>query len=493
MKQWIFVFMYIRFLVVVFTIFTFSLAAYAQQWAPVGDPGLRRDVELLKTYDIIHGPVNTWPMSWRQIIANINVSADQSYPAHIMRAIERIRTKMPHKGLRASAIARYTNEPSLVRGFGDTAQSDMDLTLSAGITEEKIEANVLFNYIDHVSGDNVNLDGSYIATNIGNWSLYAGAIDRWWGPGQDNTLLLSSNARPMLSAGFRRINPKSFKKKWLNWIGPWTWDMFLTNMGKNRHVPNTLMVGMRLGIEPFNNFEVGLSRTLQLCGKNRPCGPNMWARALIAIGDLDNTITDYEPGNQLASIDIAHSITLGDKSLRIYAEGTAEDIEFAIPYQYSRLIGATLTAPVGESGENLSFNIELSDSGDVLAWLIGDRRDGVMYGHTIYKTGHRYDGRTLGHSFDNDSKLASLAVTYTKSDGEFYRISIRTATLNWDDTSRNIVSAERQKYQSFEFFASKRFEFGHLDAKMNIQSRAVTLTQGILPRLAAGLTWRIDI
>lgn len=186
---------------------TFISTASAQQWAPVGDSNLRRDVDILKTYGIIEGPVNTWPMSWRQITNNIGMSADQTYPVHIMRAIDRVRRKIPNKGFRGSATARYTNEPSLVRGFGDTARSDADMTISAGLTEEKIDANVTVNYRDNVKFDNsnVNFNNSYIATNIGNWSLYAGAIDRWWGPGQDNTLLLSSNARPMISAGFRRF------------------------------------------------------------------------------------------------------------------------------------------------------------------------------------------------------------------------------------------------------------------------------------------------
>lgn len=475
----------------VFTAFTTN--AYSQQWAPVGDVGLRQDVELLKTYDIIRGPANTWPMSWRQITANINESTDQSYPTHIMRTIDRVRSKIPNKGFRGSIKARYTNEPSLVRGFGDTARTDADLTLSAGFTEEKIEANASINFRHHVTNNNVNLDGSYIATNIGNWSLYAGAIDRWWGPGQDNTLLLSSNARPMVSAGIRRIDPKAFKNKWLRWIGPWTWDIFIANMGNDRHIPDALMVGMRLGFEPIKNFEVGLSRTMQLCGEGRPCSFNTWTRAFIAVGDLDNGAGAEEPGNQLASIDLSYSMKLGDKSLKFYGEGTAEDQNIVMPFQYARLIGATIVFPIQNNGATLTINSELSDSGNVLAWFFGERRGGIIYNHTAYKSGHRYDGRTLGHSFDNDSKLASLTATYTASSGDSYRISLRTATLNWDGTSRNIVSTRPQKYKSVELAAAKSIGFGSLEAKLNIQSRAITLTQGTLPRFVGGLTWRIDI
>ncbi len=126
--------MFFRFNIAAIIIISFASTASAQQWAPVGDQSLRRDVELLKTYDIIQGPVNTWPMSWKQITNNINMSMDQTYPTHVARAIERIRSKIPTKGFHGSATARITNEPSLVRGFGDTARSDADLTISAGLT-----------------------------------------------------------------------------------------------------------------------------------------------------------------------------------------------------------------------------------------------------------------------------------------------------------------------------------------------------------------------
>ena len=487
--------MFLRFFIASLVFMPMASNVSAQQWAPVGDNNLRRDVELLKTYNIIQGPVNTWPMSWRQITSNINISMEQTFPAHVTRAIERVRSKIPNRGFRGSASLRYTNEPSLIRGFGDTARSDADMTVSAGLTEEAIDINVSVNYRNNVNFDNnnINFDNSYIATNLGNWSLYAGAIDRWWGPGQENTLLLSSNARPMISAGLRRIDPKPFRTKWLSWIGSWTWDMFVSNMGKNRHIPDALTAGMRLGFEPINNFEVGLSRTMQLCGVERPCSADTWARSIIGIWDLDNTGTVNEPGNQLASIDLSYSFKFDDKNIKIYAEGTAEDEWKILPYQFSRLIGSTISLPVGEAGSNLKLNLELSDSGDVRAWFFGKRRAGIMYDHHIYRTGHRYDGRTLGHSLDNDSKLAMASATYTLSTGENYGIIFRMATVNTDNTPKNIISAESQKYYNVELLASKPFKFGQIEVNMNMQSKAVTLTQDTIPAFVGMLIWKIDI
>ena len=464
----------------------------AQQWTRTGDSDLRRDVEFLKAYGIIDGPVNTWPLSWKQINAGISTNEAASYPAHVMRAIERTRSKSPNKEWRFSSDLRTSNEPLLVRGFGDTARSDADITLSSGYQSAKIDANLAVNFRDGHDGSDVNLDGSYLATNLGNWSLYAGAVDRWWGPGQDNTLLLSSNARPMASIGLRRNNPKAFKTKWLSWVGPWTWDIFVAHMGQDRYIPNALMAGMRLGFEPFHNFEVGFSRSMQLCGDTRLCSFNTWTRALIAFGELDNGAGAAEPGNQLASIDFAYSHQFGDKSLRAYFEGTAEDQNVIMPFQYARLLGVTLVSPVGDKGDTLTLNSEWSDSGNVLAWFFGERRGGIIYSHTIYQTGHRYNDRSLGHSFDNDSKLISLSASYTRAGGDNYRLSFRTATINWDNNDNNIISLTPQKYTSLEASASNQFNFGRIETKMSVQTKANTLTQGILPQFTAGIMWRKD-
>lgn len=484
--------MYLKCFLIIAATFALTPTAAAQQWTRTGDSDLRRDVELLKAYDIIDGPVNTWPLSWKQITSGLRANEATSYPVHVVRAMDRVRSKSPNKNWRFSSDLRFSNEPSLVRGFGDTARSDADITLSAAYQSAKIDANLAVNFRDGHNGKDVTLDDSYLATSLGNWSLYAGAVDRWWGPGQDNTLMLSNNARPMISIGLRRDAPKAFKTKWLSWLGPWTWDMFVAHMGKDRHIPNALMAGMRLGFEPFNGFEVGFSRSMQLCGDNRPCSFNTWTRALIAVGDLDNTGTANEPGNQLASIDLTYSHRIGDKIIRAYVEGTAEDEGLVLPYKFSRLLGLTLTTPIGENGANLSLNSEWADSGAVTYWFLGNRSPGAMYGHSLYRTGHRYAGRSLGHSFDNDSKLISLTTTFTRANGDSYRLSFRTATINWDDTSRNIVSTSRQNYKTIEASATNLFDFGRLEAKIAVQTKANTLTQGLIPRFTAGMVWRKD-
>ena len=111
--------------------FAFTPMSAAQEWTSASDRDLRRDVELIKAYDIIDGPLNSWPVSWKQITKGISTNRGAAYPAHVMRAMERIQRKIPTKNWYFSSDLRLTNDSSLVRGFGATARSDTDLTLSS--------------------------------------------------------------------------------------------------------------------------------------------------------------------------------------------------------------------------------------------------------------------------------------------------------------------------------------------------------------------------
>ena len=64
-------------------------------------------------------------------------------------------------------------------------------------------------------------DGSYLGVNFGNFMLSAGFMERWWGPGWDGSLILSTNARPIPSITLERNYTDPFKTKWLSWMGPW--------------------------------------------------------------------------------------------------------------------------------------------------------------------------------------------------------------------------------------------------------------------------------
>ena len=84
--------------------------------------------------------------------------------------------------------------------------------------------------------DGIQLDGSYISARLGNWSTTLGQVDRWWGPGWDGSLILSTNARPIPAISLDRRIKEPFESKWLSWIGPWSFHSFIGRLEKERTI-----------------------------------------------------------------------------------------------------------------------------------------------------------------------------------------------------------------------------------------------------------------
>ena len=422
--------------------------AQASSWAAVGDMKLRNDVEILARYNIITGPVNSWPLSWEQISDGLETENIIGLPAFVKAALYRVKAKIPPQ-YKISASIRLTNQPDLIRSFNAAGRADLDASLSFEIkTPSGLTAHIEGGYRknDKQGKNYAHLDGSYISQDLGNWSLYGGLVDRWWGTGRTGSLLLSNSARPMPSIGLRRIKPEAFENKWFNWMGPWSWDMFVAKMEKDRFIPNTLIAGMRLSFEPIKNFEVGFARILQLCGDNRPCNFKTWAHALISVGELDNSYNgEPEPGNQLASIDLAYSFPIGETTtLKLYAEGTAEDQNVIMPFQFARLMGFTLYGAHGNQGNHWRAGFEYTDTANTLAWIVGKRRFGTIYHHHIYRSGYKYEGESIGHSLFNDTRLFTISLSYNDSEDWGYNIKYHNAFINMDGLSSDIKTAGQQ-------------------------------------------------
>ena len=114
-----------------------------------------------------------------------------------------------------------------------------------------------------------------------------------------------------------------------------------------------------------------------------------------------------------------------------------------------------------------------------------------MYNHGLYRSGYRFDARTLGHSLDSGSRQASFKAEYVNSSGDTIGIILTRATINWDQTTRNIISTSAQNYSKAEMQATKKIPFGNLHASISVQSKVATLTQGILPRFTGNLIWSV--
>lgn len=410
--------------------------ALAAPWAEPGNARLRSDIETLKKFGLISGPVTTWPIPWKQITAQLDRDIGRPLPAYVRQALARVRDHAPtqenFEGLNYSAAAQATNKSSLVRTFGDAARDTVDAQVSAEGYWASTAARVTVGFRNGDRNGKLTLDGSYLAQSLGNWAVYGGWVDRWWGPGRESALMFSTNPRPLPTIGLMRLEPKPFGTKFLSWLGPWQVNMTLSRQENDRRdFAHPLIVGLRASFTPIKNLDVGFSRLFQMCGRGRPCGFSVWRKSFLPFGRVLNRPGEGDPGNQQASFDASYTFGLPhDASMNMYLEMNGEDGATVYAQKYARLIGASATGPWGGDGAQWRLTAEVSDT-YITQQSWGEYREpNVFYNHGVYTDGTRYLGRALGASLDSDSLLKTIDGSVTDVDGRVYTVKYHHAEIN---------------------------------------------------------------
>lgn len=437
-------------------------SAVAGPWVEAGDARLRQDVELLKSFGFIPGPVDAWPLPWGQIDAGIDAArASRNLSPALMMAVSRLTALSDYnqKSSRYMAKASFTNEPALVRGFGETARNAADLTLTASHDVSDVltiswGGSFLSNGTDRQpatrQGNGFSPAPSHAVLRLGNWALYGGYPETYWGSGIDGGLLFSTSARSFPRVGIRRLQPYSIDLPVLRWLGPVTADVFAGILDEDRDFNNPGVVGMRFAFQPTPYFTIGLNRGLMLCGAGRPCGLKTIGNALIGVGDADNTGTFDEPGNQLGGFEMAYRRPIGKTghALRLSFETVAEDADNILIEQFARQIGIGFLGPVGNSGASYFAGVEYTDTvaQKFFGRLQGDNIwPGSMYNHFLYRDGWTYGRRPLGYSLDGDTKALTIYGAVTDTRNRRWYGSLRHIDLNSYANPRYRISQTREK------------------------------------------------
>ena len=284
----------------------FNGTAQADPFGRPGDTLLRYDLQLLNDTGVLNLPLTAWPVSFGDIASGLRgiESADSSndVAAAFARVSERVRWESGADALRFDFGLSAAANPRVIRSFENTPREDGEIFARLNWLGERFAINLQATAVANPSdGDDVRPDGTYIGVALGNWMVSAGWQERWWGPGNNGSLILSSNARPSPGITLQRNSSKAFKTKWLSWMGPWTFTTFMDLLDDERAVEDALLFGARFSFRPVSGLELGLSRTAQWCGEDRPCDLEAFFNLLVGNDNGGvNVDSEKQPGNQLA-------------------------------------------------------------------------------------------------------------------------------------------------------------------------------------------------
>lgn len=347
------------------------------------------------------------------------------------------------------------------QSFGSQPREQFEASLSQSWLSEWFAGNIKLTYADNPSdGDDVRLDGSYLAVALGNWSFALDQVDRWWGPGWDGSLILSNNARPVPALSLTRISPEPYQSKWLKWIGPWTFHTFMGQLDNDegeRPGSNARLFGMRIDFSPlgWDNLDIGLSRTAQWAGEGRPGGWDTFKMLLLGEDNAVNGVTnENEPGNQLAGID--YRLRIPGYNIAHYFQIIGEDEETFLP-DANMIMGGFETW--GESEKLNATWRAYFEWADTRAGYLRrdprvDRDFNTAYNHGIYRSdGYRRKGQAIGHAMDGDGVMRSIGGFVVQENGNLWGAKYRNYSLNRDGRGPHSLTIDPVEGSSLELFA----------------------------------------
>jgi hypothetical protein len=448
-------------------------AAQAGVAGPVVSPGnsaLRADIQLLADYGVVEGPVTTWPLAWGPILVDLeDAEGASTLPSHLLRALQRVRDVARREtgvdGVHYRATLSGAENPSRVRSFADTPREPGEIGAGLSWSGDRLAIDLNGQAVRSASdGKEFRADGSMLAVTLGNVAIAAGTLDRWWGPGWDGSLILSSNARPVPALTIDRNFTDAFESRWLRWLGPWDLSVIFGRMEEERAIPDTQFFGLRFNFRPLPALEIGLSRTAQWCGEGRPCDLETFADLLVGNDNLgdDGIGAADEPGNQLAGVDFRWSLARIALPAALYGQFIGEDEAGGFPSRFLAQFGVEAGGFWGDRWSYRWFG-EIAETS--CGFYESDDNFNCAYNHGIYQSGYRYRGRAIGHGADNDARLLSAGLMLLDDAGTHWSVLARYGELNRGGApdTRNSLTASRQDIASLDVSWGRLFRYGVIE------------------------------
>lgn len=447
-------------------------ASAGQAWLEVGDERLRADLQLLVDAQLISLPLGAWPIpvaDIERVLGDLESArvASPAYDAVIARVRVAVRAESADD-LHLDSFRASGGRAGLLRDFGTAAREDGELSVGLAKLANRWAMEVRGTVAASPQDDKTfRFDGSHLTVRFGNWLMSASTLDRWWGPGQVSSLILSNNARPIPSLVLERATSAAFRGPVLRWLGPWRFTGFVGKMESDRaDVENPLIMGMRVSIRPLPMLDIGLNRTAQFCGEGRKCDLETFTDVL---GFKDtpgfSVSPEDQPGNQLAGWDVRISSPWRVLPIALYTQDIGEDrIDFR-PTDRLVQYGAEGWHAFA-SGDVIRAYWEYSDS--TCAAASDAPNFNCAYTNNIFfADGYRYRGRAIGHTTDADSLLRATGVRWLRASGSEWAVNYRKAALNRDPVPdpQNTVSPGPSDYES----ASLEWSDGMWDGKLRVQ------------------------
>lgn len=431
-----------------------SYTTNATPWVDTNDNYLRQSLQTLSHAGLLSGPINTYPLMWKNIAADLHQVNAQNHSKEVEFALAHVRHVLYiNQDDKTSGFKLKGNsEVAGIQSFGETYTETLSATVFKEFQTQFLAGRLEVSYRNLHQGQTEQktiYDNSYLAALLGNWTLSFDQMSNWWGPGQQSTLLLSNNARPFPALRLSRHGWEASDLPVLKWLGPWT---FTTYIGKGEHqspVPNTRFWGTRFNLRPTKTLELGFSRVSQWGGDGKDNSAlDWWNMVWNNEGAKDNT-------DQRAALDISYHLQT-NLPLTVYGEIADDDNAKGLPNNPLLLLG--VRSYWGNSEGIHTVNLEYSDT-------YIDCEDSLVQGDCayqgeLYPQGYTRYGRVIGSGYGKDARVVSAGYHYQTFDGISWSFHLYQANdYNLGDRSSALQLKAEHRRPLFEGLLSLQVRY----------------------------------
>lgn len=424
--------------------FIFSFFASSEPWIDTSDTYLKSYIQLLADTGHIITPVTTYPLMWHDIIRDLkkinysDLTPNQQNAYHYVKH----QSKLAQKN-QTRIKAQVGIDDKRFVSFGDAVSDKNNISVHSSVMYGNFATKIAASYTDTpADGYKSRFDESYVAAFMGNWVVSFGRQNRWYGPTWDTSLSLTNNARPITAINLSRKSAEPFIIPFTEFDIPWTVTTFMGQLDDERIVKDPLLWGFRLNLKPFKNLELGITRLAQWGGEGHTQSLSTFWNVLIGrtncgVDGLDCNSSTTNPANQQAGFDFRYSFNLFNTPMSIYGQEFAED--------GNADSGSYVTKAQPQVGFDIHVNIfnksstifiEFSDTYAECGDQISAGNGNCYYEHQQYETGMRYNGRTLGSTYDNDAKTYILGTISQLGSNTRLTTKLRYLDLNYDNSDK---------------------------------------------------------
>ncbi|MEX1221891.1 MAG: capsule assembly Wzi family protein [Idiomarina sp.] len=394
--------------------------AQASPWLEAHDPYLRQSLLTLANAGLVSVPVNTYPLPWKTIMADLAEINANNLPESLQFALSHVRHSLhqARHGAQTSIMVQGHSEELTLAGFGEQHHERAKVSLKRQFIGRNWAARLQVNHRNRpVDNSNpTSLDGSYAALLLGDWIVSIDALPLWWGPGQDSTLVMSTHARPIEKLQLSRYQSEPAASPVLSWLGPVSFTTFIGQLDPGRgDADNSLLWGTRITSRPLPALELGLSHSSQMNG----------SRVDRTDGDLVS-IDD----NHLLGFDFRYSLMNDYGNGAIYAE-VANDTASNWLSDSAWLAG--MEWHQGSADSMSTWYVEAADT-EAKCSDSASRSGNCFYEHQDFFNGYRHHGQAIGSMFDTDTRAVTLGYRWFDNTGLGWHFKLRSIQFNMDNS-----------------------------------------------------------